>query len=91
MADNFKNSQPGLTSPGTHGAVVAPDDDANLPFHSRAIWLPAAGALRVTDVEGNTFTIPDGCLAAGVNHSIRLRKIWDTGTAAGITSVLIVE
>ena len=80
MADKFDNTTPGLTSPGHRFDVITPDDDADLPFVPRAIALPAAGALRVTDNEGNIHTIPDGCLAAGILHPMRPRRIYATGT-----------
>lgn len=55
-------------------------DDPNGPF--RGICFDAAGAIKVTTLEGVAVTIPSGVLAAGVIHPLAVRRIWSSVTTA---------
>jgi hypothetical protein len=62
--------------------VITPSDSADLPHIARAISFAVAGAIKVVDEFGVDCTIPADSLAAGVQHSIIIRKVYDTGTDA---------
>ena len=69
-----------MTDPLRQLLPVAPDDDNNLPFVSRAIWVGTAGDLAVTDeLSVGPTIIPN--LTVGW-HPLQIRKIWATNTAA---------
>lgn len=58
-------------------------DNAGVQVASKGISFGTAGALVLTNLEGNQFTIPNGALVAGVIHPIRhIVKIDATGTGA---------
>jgi hypothetical protein len=80
--DAFASQSTGLTSPPTDGIAVTPDDGNDLPFVARGISFAGAGDLKVTFLSGRTATIPNGALAAGAQHSMRVTRVWATGTAA---------
>lgn len=80
--DTYKNVYPGLESPITRAAEVAPDDATDLPYVTRALHVGAGGDLRVTLSGGTTVTFAG--LSAGW-HPIRVARVHATGTtAAGI-------
>jgi len=83
-------TRPGVNVPAVRFAVVTPSDTADLPFVCRGVAIPAAGALAVVDYEGNAVTIPDGALAAGIIHPLRLQRIKATGTTVS-GNILIVD
>lgn len=90
MVDRYPRTVPELTAPGRTFAIITPSDDEDLAIVPRAIALPAAGALRITALDGTVVTIPDGCLAPGVLHPIRPVKIWATGTTV-VGNILAVD
>lgn len=49
-----------------------------------AISFGTAGTLVVKTDSGQIVTIPSGALAAGVQHSLRIIRVYDTSTAANI-------
>ncbi len=80
MADRFKDYAAGLDSPPVGGFAVTPDDAADLAVASRGLNVGAAGAVRVTTVDGSDLTLE---LAAGGIVPIRVTRVWATGTTAG--------
>lgn len=80
MQDDFQNSIPGLDAPIEAAVAVSPDDGADLPMVSRALYLGTAGDLRVTLRRGSTVTFP--AMGAGW-HPIRVRRVHASGTTAG--------
>lgn len=80
MSDTYASHASGLDSPGAHAFAVTPDDEADLPFVTRGIYVGGTGALHVTMLGGEEATFV--ALAAGVIHPIRASRIWADGTAA---------
>lgn len=82
--DDFaSNPQRGsVVAPLDHLAIVTPSDSVDLSHVSRALYLSAVGAVKLTTVGGETVTIASGVLAAGVLHPIRATRIFATGTDA---------
>ena len=84
-----------LVSSNCHGChfsqylfLVIPDNGADLSHSTRGIAFSTAGDLKVTTVGGETLTIPDGILSAGIIHPIEVTKVFLTGTtASGIMGV----
>lgn len=78
MSDTFEMHAPGLTSPATRHAAVTPDDDEDLPFIARALYVLTDGDL-VVRVQSVDITYP---VFAGQVLSIRAVRILATGTTA---------
>lgn len=81
MSDSFATHQPGLTSPAEAAFAVTPADGTDLPRATRAIYIGASGALRVTLLSGETVTFVG--MQAGMVYPLRLRRVLATGTTAG--------
>lgn len=80
MPDLYHDRSSGLESPGYNAAAITPDDGADLPVASRAIYVGASGDLTVTMVGGGTVTlkgVPAGILP------LRVARVHATGTSAG--------
>ena len=56
-------------------------DDAILPSSTFAYSFAGSGAIVVTKWNDQDITIPDGCLAPGIQHIMRIKKIKSTGTS----------
>ena len=80
MADPFARRTPQLESPLAFAAAVTPNDSTDLATSSRALYVGASGAVKVTLVGGSTVTLVG--LAAGVWHPMRVQRVWSTGTTA---------
>ena len=79
MPDIYDDRSSGLESPGYDAASITPDDGADLPTSSRAIYVGASGDLVVTMVGGGTVTltaVPVGILP------IRVSRVHAIGTTA---------
>lgn len=78
MADTFKTFATALDSPARSAAGIAPNDGADLGTVSRAIYVGAAGDLRVELVNGGdvTFAGATGLLPICVS------RVYATGTTA---------
>lgn len=87
--DGFASQSNALTSPPTDGVAVTPDDANDLAFVTRGVSFAGAGDLKVTWASGRTSIIPNGALVAGAQHSMRVTRIWATGTAA--TGIFIYQ
>jgi len=79
MADLFDDRSSGLESPGTSAADVVPNDATDLPVCSRALYVGAAGDIRLTTVNNSTVTLRN--LPAGI-LPMRVRRVFATGTTA---------
>lgn len=83
MVDPFQNTTPGLESPASHVVLIdISSADHALDPPCRGLSFVTAGALKIDTVGGETVTIPNGALAAGIIHGIRATKVYKTGTAA---------
>jgi len=82
-ADNtFRNDSDTAKMLGGQDAfVITPDDEEDLPYVTRGIYVGTPGDLTVDMYGGGTnVTWPN--LAAGVTHSIWATKVYETGTTA---------
>jgi hypothetical protein len=78
--DNFDNMTIGLVSPHGNAFAVTPDNDNDLDFVTRGIYVGASGTLKVDTDNGDTVTFTG--IAAGVIHTLRVKKVYATGTSA---------
>ena len=77
--DDSRGKGTQLESPASNLALVVPDDDTDLPFVTRAIYVGEPGAVALVTLGGQTVTTPE--LAQGW-HPIRAVRILATGTTA---------
>ena len=82
MPDTFASHSAGLESPAENLAAVTPNDSTDLAFSSRALLVGGSGTLRVTTVGGQTVTLPATVVTAGVQLSLRVKRVHSTGTTA---------
>ena len=76
------------SGPAIGALEITPDDDEDLEVVVRGIAFSASGDLHVTMYNGEEITFPDGALAPGVLHPLRIRRVHATGTTAeGIIGV----
>lgn len=80
MKDAFSDYRPGLTGPLRDGFDILPDDTAELPEVTRAIYVGQEGDLAVEFTGGGT-TVLRG-LKAGVIYPLRLARVLVAGTTA---------
>jgi hypothetical protein len=70
-------------APATSAAVVSPNDSTDLTTYARMLYVGGAGSLKVTTVDGDTFTFP--AITAGSLIPLRVKRVWltpDSGTIA---------
>lgn len=82
-ADNtFRNDSDTAKMLGGQDAfVITPDDEEDLPYVTRGIYVGVAGDLAVTLV-GDSAPVTFANLAAGVIHPLRVKQVHETGTDA---------
>lgn len=80
MHDRYTTFARGLESPVIDGFAITPDDDADLPEMTRAIYVGAFGTLSVTLASGATITLEG--VASGTILPLRTCRVLATGTSA---------
>lgn len=80
--DTFDNVMTAKDSPGDDIFPITPHDTNELSQVTRGIVFVTAGVLKVKTLEGNVRTLPDGLLAAGMIHPLRVRMVYATDTTA---------
>lgn len=76
--DAFKNRESSLESPARRAEAVTPNDNADLPNFSRALYVGGAGDLEVTTVGGDTVTFA----AASGLLPVCVSRVRASGTSA---------
>ena len=69
-----------LTTPATRGfdAYAQKSDTTDLTYSTRAIYVGSTGDVKVTTIEGDTFTFKN--VPAGIVLAVRIKQLWSTGT-----------
>ncbi len=80
MTDEFDGYATGLTSPARDATAIVPDDGADLPAATRALYVGGSGDLQVQMVSGQTATFVN--MQAGVVYPLRVARVMATGTTA---------
>lgn len=80
--DRYASHAASLTGPADDLLPITPSDSTDLAETIRAIRLPAtgtAGIVRVTTRAGSVRDLP---IAAGEQWTVRISRVWATGTTA---------
>ena len=77
---DFTRQGTGITSPAFGAAAITPSNDTDLTYVTRGIYVGVAGTLKVDMEDGTTVSFVG--LAAGMVHPLRVKRVYDTGTAA---------
>ena len=79
IPDEFEAYAVGLNSPYESGVAVTPDDNADLDFITRSLWVGVSGDVAVQWRDGSSVVLksaPVGLL------NVRVARILATGTTA---------
>lgn len=87
--DTFSTYCNNLDSPVTHCFAITPNDNADLPFATRYLYIGHDDhseahqycTVRVTFLGGETVTLTK--LQHGIMYPIRIVKVWATGSDTG--------
>lgn len=80
MPDNFGSYRSGLSSPAEDGFAITPNDGADLPRVTRAIYVGGAGNIALVTAKGTTLTFVG--VAVGQVLSVRASRVNLTNTTA---------
>ena len=80
MTDSFRSHTRSLTSPPERALAVLPDDAADLPQVTRALYVGGAGNLTVTMRGGDVVTFEG--VSGGTLLPVRVRRVYASGTTA---------
>ena len=84
--DFFDGREPSDTGPALDGFAITPSDTQNLRDLTRAIYVGAAGDIRVEMSWGSVITLKSG--PAGTFLPLRARKILAATTASSLVGLL---
>lgn len=84
--DRWRLENPKVTAPSDDGFYITPDDDTDLAYVTRGIYIGTSGNLAVMRKSGNTIIYPN--LAAGVIHPIRCIRVLATGTTVPADQII---
>lgn len=79
MNDLYKNHAVGMSDPVLSASTITPDDAADLPTATRAVYIGVAGNLHVTLISGDIVTFQN--MNQGW-HPLRVARVWAAGTTA---------
>lgn len=80
MADKFQHFASVLDSPSTDGFAVTPDDNTDVEFITRYLYIGGAGDVSLVTKGGSTLTFSG--LTAGTLLPVRVSRVMATGTTA---------
>lgn len=80
MKDKFATYAAGLNAPPSEAAAITPDDRAELPWPTRALYVGTTGSVRAIMLSGETADFKD--LQGGLMYPLRVRRVLAEGTTA---------
>lgn len=80
MPDRYSTNTPSLTGPAVHAFPITPNDAADLPEVTRALYIGGAGAVVLRLSSGQTVTFAG--LSAGSLLPVRADRVLAVGTTA---------
>lgn len=81
VAENtFQGQAFGPSSSAREAFDITPNDDADLEFETRGVYIGVSGDLHVTMAGGGEVTFTE--LAGGIVHPLRVHRVHATGTTA---------
>jgi len=81
MTDLFASRPDTVADPARRAVAITPDDGADLPWVSRALYVGQGGDLRVTMADGDVVTLE--ALPGGAIYPLRVGRVHASGTSAG--------
>lgn len=78
--DNFATFASGLDAPCSHAAAVTPDDNTDLSYTTRALFVGGAGNVNLVTAGGETVTFTG--VTAGSVLPVRVARVKSTSTTA---------
>lgn len=81
MTDTFANTSDSLTSPASNCFAIVPNDGADLPVNTKAIYIGSGGTLVVLAMNAETPVTLRNTIAGSI-LDLRVRRILATGTTA---------
>ena len=80
MKDEFSRHGASLTSPSTAAETIMPDNESDLAYATRALYVGEAGDVVVQLMSGETVTLAN--MQAGTVYPMRVRRVLASGTTA---------
>lgn len=80
MKDKFSTYSGGLNAPASEAEAVMPNDQTDLPWVTRALYVGTAGNVRATMLSGETVDFIQ--LQGGIMYPLRIRRVHAAGTDA---------
>jgi len=78
--DSHAGQVEGLSSPCDNAATITPNNDTDLAYITRAIWVGGAGAINVTLAGGQTVLFSG--ILAGTLLPLRITRVLSSSTSA---------
>lgn len=82
MRDDYSSYAHNLTAPATASEAILPDDEADLAYATRAIYVGQGGDVSVQLVSGDMVTLANA--QSGTLYPMRVRRVLATGTTADL-------
>ena len=82
MKDDFSRHGSSLTSPPTAAEAIVPDNEADLAYATRALYVGEGGDVAVQLMSGDTITLANA--QSGTVYPMRVRRVLATGTTADL-------
>ena len=80
MQDEFAHTSMSLEAPAISGETIVPDDQADLSYATRGLYVGSAGDISLQTLSGDQIVLASA--QAGVIYPIRIRRVNATGTTA---------
>ncbi len=85
MEDAFSTHTPGLTAPAADGFAILPDDDADLAYTTRAVYVGAGGTLDIVLASGAEVSLVN--VGDGTVLPLRVRRVLESTTAGDLVGL----
>ena len=85
MVDKFSSLADSITAPVSNAFEITPNDTTDLNYVTRGLYVSAVADVVVDMNDSGTVTLTN--LAPGVLHPLRVRRVYATGTSAGLTII----
>lgn len=80
MADDWATISTGITGPARHAAAVTPDNDNDLAYAARSLYIGGAGSGNLSVITTGGDTIAFAGLTAGSIVPVCVARVRSTGT-----------
>lgn len=80
MQDEFANTSMSLEAPAISGETIVPDDQADLAYATRGLYVGLTGDVSLQTLAGDQIVLAGA--QAGTIYPIRVRRVNASGTTA---------